>query len=139
MGSPAFQPLWTRVAQAISQGRLQAPEEVRREIEAGQDELVDWIGHHGQLFVPTTPQLVEMTANLVHKHRELAGLGKTRVHADPWVVALAIIRTDLIQKGVVVADESPRRPTAMPSVCQAEGIDCLTHVLWFEREGWAFG
>src|ERR1700730_11489968 len=138
MDALPFRPLWSRVADLIAAGQLVAPEEVRREIEAGQDELVGWIGQNPELFVPTTPQLVEMTMSLVRKYRDLAGLEKAKLHADPWVIALALTRSDLLREGVVVADESPRRPTSIPSVCQAEGIECLMHVEWFGREGWTF-
>lgn len=122
----------------IDRGQLVAPEEVRREIEAGQDELVVWIHRNPQLFVPTTPQLVDTTVALVRKHRELAGLEKTKLHADPWVVALAILHTDLINQGIVIADESPRRSSGIPAVCQAEDVACLTHIQWFDQEGWGF-
>jgi hypothetical protein len=134
-----FRPLWSRVEDLVTAGRLVAPEEVRREIEAGQDELVDWARQHPELFVATTPELVEMTTTLVRRYPELAGLDKTRLHADPWVIALAMVKSDLFSQGVVVADESSRRPTAIPSVCQAESIECLTHVNWFGRQGWRFG
>jgi Domain of unknown function (DUF4411) len=139
MDALPFRPLWTRVEELATAGRLIAPEEVRREIEAGQDELVEWVHQHPDLFVPPSPELVEMTTTLVRKYPELAGLEKTRLHADPWVIALAFVKSDLLQLGVVVADESSRRPTAIPSVCQSESVECFTHVEWFGREGWQFG
>ncbi len=106
---------------------------------AGQDELVEWVHQHPELFVPPSPELVEITANLVRKYPELAGFEKTKMHADPWVIALAFVESDLLQQGVVVADESSRRPTAIPSVCRTESVECVTHVEWFGREGWQFG
>jgi len=139
MDALPFRPLWNRVEDLARARRLIAPEEVRREIEAGQDELVEWVHQQPELFVPSSPELVEMTATLVRKYPELAGLEKTRLHADPWVIALAFVKSDLLQQGVVVADESSRRPTAIPSVCRAENVECLTHVEWFGREGWQFG
>jgi hypothetical protein len=139
MDALPFRPLWSRVVELVASERLVAPEEVQREIEAGQDELVGWIGQHPQLFAPTTPQLVEITTTLVRKYPDLAGVEKTRLHADPWVIALAFVESDLLRQGVVVADENARRPTAIPSVCRAETVECLTHVEWFGREGWSFG
>lgn len=139
MDSAPFRGLWDQVNELVAGGRLIAPDEVYKEVEIGADEIAGWAAHRKEMFVATDDALFRKTLSLIQRHSKLADLGKTRYHADPWVVALAMQHSEtLLSRGVVVSDERQASAGSIPSVCTVEGIECLSHIEWFERMGWGF-
>jgi len=138
LGARPFARLWRNIEALIDADLLIAPDEVLAEIEQGTDDLVDWAHQHRRMFQTPGPYVVDEVTRLVTVHGEsFAGVSRDGPHADPWVVALAIHETTLTQTGIVVCDER-RSPGRIPSICEAEGIPCVDHTQWFDREGWGF-
>jgi hypothetical protein len=129
-----FVALWQRLDAGIKDGSLRSPEEVRHELERGEDNLAQELRKRGDVFVLL--DAAQMTAvREVQAQTPLAVDEGERNRADAFVVALA--RT---VNGTVVTGERPRRaataPHKIPDACQHFGVPCLG---WFEflREvGW---
>jgi len=138
IGARPYALLWKNIDSLIEDDRLVAPDEVLSEIERGRDDLVRWARQHRSMFLSPTPDVVEEVTRLAGIHGHLfAGVGRGGLHADPWVVGLAVCKSTLIQTAIVVCDEK-RVAGRVPSICDAEGIPCVDHTQWFDREGWGF-
>lgn len=76
---------------------------------------------------------------IVKRFPDLVEVNAAQGNADPFVVALALEESTLIEKMIIVTDEKfvPGR-TRIPHVCQAFGLRYLTVHQLFVFEGWPF-
>jgi hypothetical protein len=128
--------LWKALEGLVSLGRLVAPDEVRREVHAKDDELSEWAKDNGEMFRPHDEELVRQVQGLLKEFRELASLGFKRYQADPWVIALAMSMNDMFREGVGVTLERRGGLHKIPDVCDRVGLRCLDIFGLFEEEGW---
>lgn len=120
---PAFRPVWSKLQTMIDDGELISPDEVLRELEEGDNGLVDWLKQRPHCFRPLDDALQIATAAIVAQFPKLSDYEAPRGGADAFVVALAQITS-----GVVVANENPRKPGGkikIPDACQSLGIRCI--------------
>jgi hypothetical protein len=130
-----FPSVWDSINRLAGEGRLIAPQEVRKEVLRGDDELVAWTRAHPQVFQPLDEQQQGAVAEVLRDFPYLAGATGERPQADAFVIALAKIRISSLfsqRCAVIAADKAVR------SVCRALGIECLRLLDLFERENWTF-
>jgi hypothetical protein len=133
-----FPGVWEKVEELISSGRLVAAEEVRREIERGDDELVRWAKQHRGLFRKPDEAQILAAQQALADFPNLVDPSKEGPDADPFVVALAKAGNEmpLLPKPYTVVSQERRR--AIPQACSRYGIECITLIEMFRREGWSF-
>ena len=89
----ALGPLWDLVETLADQGRLIAPNEVFRELSQVDDEMTAWAKARSAIFVPIdTPQATALKEIQV-EFPGVSAAGKPGPHADPWCLALSLVRT----------------------------------------------
>lgn len=121
---------------ALGDSKLIAiPESVFEELNAGSDELPDWLKRNKQsLFLPTLSALPSLQTVLLQYGDPVPENLLEQIGADPFVIAHA-----LTCGGIVVSDELPKAATSpykkkIPTICAGINIECWS----FPRFLWEF-
>lgn len=130
-----FPGLWERFDHLAKVGAIRAPDEVLRELAKKQDELHDWAKARPEIFLELDDAIQQATREILAVHPLLAKEFAQRSHADPFVIAVGVVR------GIpVVTQEGPgseKRPT-IPYVCREVGVRSIGIVEFIREQGWAF-
>lgn len=139
--------VWEFLDDLSREGRLAAPKQVLAELEEGQDdEIRRWAKSHSSVFRQLTPEQWQVGKSIANdpKLKGFIDPEKEVPDADPFVIALAVEEQKqhrlILEKWIVVADESFARPgkrPKIPDVCKDPryNIECISTRDWFEREG----
>ena len=113
---------WEILADLAQKGVLFSTDEVKREIEKNDDNLLKWI--KDKKFFKSPNEDVQMRMReILKKYPNLTEHLKERSIADPWVIAHA-----QFENAVVVTLEQKARESGqvkIPDVCVGEGIECI--------------
>jgi hypothetical protein len=117
-------------------GEIVSSDEVRREIEAKDDLLLDWCTPRVAMFLPLTASIQTTASDLLAALPRLVDARTGKSMGDPFVVATAFhTRT------TVVTQERPTgsvlRPK-IPEACAHLGIPWLSLLDIIRAEGWVF-
>lgn len=137
MGLERLQPIdvypsvWNKIAELLESGLIISSQEVYEEIQAGDDYLSKWAKERRNIFLPTDEEIQTTVRNILLKYRGLVEGGKKMNNADPFVIAIALL------KGcTVVSNEAKTKNPDTPKitdVCEYLGINCINFVT-FSRE-----
>ncbi len=129
-----FPSFWDRLDELIRDGTALAPQEVLEEISRQQDELLQWVKSRQQMFIEVDDAQQARTTEIVDAFSGWVVSGRTRNLADPFVVALAIVR------GLtVVTEEKPRKNKPnIPNVCDHFSVECIDVVGLIRAQSWQF-
>jgi hypothetical protein len=113
---------WSALTRLLGEHRLVASEEVRREIEQVEDDLLHWVKTHITYWYPLTDAVQGMVTNVMASHPKLVDARKGRSRADPFVIGTAVAAGATI----VTTEEygTPKKPK-VPMVCDAYEIPCV--------------
>jgi hypothetical protein len=131
-----FPALWDHMDALATAGRLLIPEEVLDELKAQDDDLLAWVKTRAlNVVVPTSRAIMLEARDLLQDYPALTKAGTGRGRADPFVIALAALRS----VPVVTQEQggSASKPR-IPYVCQRRGIDCMGALDVIRSEGWRF-
>ncbi len=130
-----FKSFWSALDGLISEGRLIASEEVKREVSRKEDGLKAWSEERPQMFIDIDIDQQQAVRRIVNEYPYMTKDFTSRNRADVWVIALAQCR-----QAAVVTEEalgSPTRPK-IPFVCEGVGVPHRTLMELIEAEGWEF-
>lgn len=85
--------LWDLLEQLATEGRLIAPHEVRRELDQVDDEMKGWAKTQSGIFVPIDAEQGQALKEVQTLFPGISAPAKLGPHADPWCVALCLVRT----------------------------------------------
>jgi hypothetical protein len=132
----SFPALVDRVEQVIVEGRLVISEEVWIEIEAKDAAAKAWCQPRlDNLVVRTDLEIVKQVQEVLRSHPRLVGALRNRSGADPFVIAVAQIRSAIVVTGE--AKGTPTRPR-IPYVCDELAVPCMSFLEVIKSEGWSF-
>jgi len=140
-----YEGVWNRIEDHAQRGLIVSHEEVMRELAGKDDDLTAWTKRNRKMFKRLTPSQAAKVIEIQKAHPTLVDSEKETPDADPFLIALAlegdtqrtIIPTE--RKRIVVTEEKAKRGKVnIPSVCQAYGIECISILEMFRREGWKF-
>lgn len=132
-----FKSLWNEIEKLIEEEKLISPNEVLKEINAGNDALVPWAKKYKRMFLQIDKEQEDALKKILAKFPDFADELKSKpVFADPWVVALAMAQgvTVVMMEHRAQAGQRPK----IPDVCEAFRIKCITLLEWFEEQTWEF-
>ena len=115
-------------------GEIFVIEEVVRELERKDDEVLKWVKEHHSMVVPVDTTVLSHLATLMAKHGSLVDPRRNKSVCDPWVIALAMARG----LTVVTAEKTSgnlKKPK-IPDVCKDLHVPCLEVVEFFRMQGW---
>lgn len=133
-----FPPVWDRFDALIASGTARASDEVLRESKKKEgDEIYSWCAKRPAMFLPLDARIQTAVAEILSKHPRLVESGGRRSAADPFVIAVAYVHDCAVVTGENASGtiSKPR----IPDVCAALGIEVLSFLGVFRREGWTFG
>lgn len=138
-----FPTLWTELDTLTTGGRLIAPHEVLREIEAGDDEITGWAKAHRSMFADLDDETGRCIEELIEKFERLRDTVRQGPRlADPIVVALCLARSRANAENdyLVVTQENRKGPgsLAIPNLCEPFGLKPIKVMELFRREGFRF-
>ncbi|HEY3356890.1 MAG TPA: DUF4411 family protein [Polyangia bacterium] len=131
-----FPTLWEHLGRLASEGRLVSPVEVRRELEAGDDDLAKWAHLHPELFRDLTEDVQRAATTVMAMCPNLIDVAKLKDGADPFVVAVAIV-----EGAVVVTNETPTgnaKRDKIPDACRKLNLEYVDWLRFMEAEGYRF-
>lgn len=130
-----FTGLWQNLSDLVADGRLIAPEEVWLEISQGTDALTDWARRQTGLFVPPDQPQIALVAQIATDYSLAIQPTIAERRADPWVVALAQIRSC----AVVSEEGGTSHPIPkIPQMCSRYAVPHRKIVQVMQAEGWTF-
>lgn len=124
---------WNQLVSLVDQGRLVVIDEVLRELEKKDDEVLAWVKARRGMIVPLEGAVQRRAIKIINDYPSLVSGGVMRGAADPFVIALAE------ERGLTVVTSENFKPTKpkIPDVCKAIGRPCINLVELFRREGWS--
>lgn len=84
--------LWDLMETLADDGRLIAPHEVLREVSKVEDDLKAWAKKRSGIFVPIDNEQGEALKEIQKPFPTINDAAKEGPHADPWCVALSLVR-----------------------------------------------
>jgi hypothetical protein len=113
---------WAALIRLLTEHRLVVSEEVRREIEQVDDQLLRWVKANIMYWYPITDEVQRVVSEVMASHPKLVDARKGRSRADPFVIGTAAAA----QATLVTTEEfgTPKKPK-VPFVCHAYGIPCV--------------
>jgi hypothetical protein len=130
-----FPRLWATLEEMADRDEVVCPEEVLRELEAKEDDLHAWATVRPNMFIPLDTNQMAATREILAAFPRLVGELSERNRADPFVIALAQVRSL-----TVVTEErggSVNRPR-IPLVCQHFGVPCIGTLDFIRTTGLSF-
>lgn len=89
----SLRPLWDLLEQLADDDRLIAPHEVFRELDRVEDEMKAWAKTRSSIFVPIDAEQGNALKEIQTEFPGLSAAAKQGPHADPWCLALSLVRT----------------------------------------------
>ncbi len=130
-----FTGLWKNLERMVSEGDLIAPDEVLKELEQKDDELLVWAKGNKKMFIDLTAEQQQLVKGILKKYPSLVDPSKSIPDADPFVVALGkknytVVTSERLRK--------PGGPMKIPDACAGEKIKCISLHEMFREERWEF-
>ena len=113
---------WEILADLAQKGVLFSTDEVKREIEQIDDDLLKWLKDK-KFFKSPNEDIQRRMREILRKYPQLTDHLKRRSIADPWVIAHAQFEN----AGVVTLEQKAQKSgqVKIPDVCAKEGIECI--------------
>lgn len=89
----SLRPLWDLLEQLADEHRLIAPHEVIRELDRVEDEMKAWAKVRSGIFVPIDAAQGDALKEIQAEFPGVSASAKPGPHADPWCLALSLVRT----------------------------------------------
>jgi hypothetical protein len=116
----ALGPLWELLDSLTQEQRLFAPREVLREVAKQEDVGHAWARAHRGIFVDADEEQGALVGRLQTDHPDL-NVPTKPLHADPWCLALALLRTRADDACYVINEERDAKPK-LPWLCARVGV-----------------
>ena len=121
-----YESLWEIIDKLVKEAIIISSEEVLDEIKIGYDLLVEWAKKNKYAFIQSDKKIQETVKHILKNNEKLVLGSKKTNGADPFVVALAIIKSCK-----VVTEETKNgeaNPPKIPNVCDSYGVKYLSFV-----------
>ncbi|MBU2714215.1 DUF4411 family protein [Zooshikella harenae] len=128
-----FPTAWTKLTELSEAGIVISAEDVLEELSAFDDEILEWAQGQSEFFYPLNSSVQKAAIDILRQHPGLLDLKKNKSSGDPFIIATALCNDCLIVTEEKLSN-SPIRPK-IPNVGRAVGVECITIVEVFRREG----
>jgi Domain of unknown function (DUF4411) len=132
-----FPNVWEQLEKLVEVGRLLSSDEVLREFEKKEQDVVyAWAVKHQEMFVAPVESIQREVTKIMGEFPKLVDERTGKSFADPWVVATALHAGEC----AVVTEETqsgPDRPK-IPTVCAVRQLQCMRLIEMIRKEAWVF-
>jgi len=136
-----FENVWSKLTNLTQANRMISSNEVFKEIEKKDDELLSWCKTNPRMFVDNNGEHLKIVGEIMSKYPQLVKYDTLHPVADPFVIAVAkVLKDQSIDSSipVVVAHESRKSHVKIPAICTEYDIENMRLLEMFEAEGWKF-
>ncbi len=132
-----FPTLWSNLDNLIDTGKMCAPDEVLKELEKKDDEVLKWAKRNNKMFSSLEEDIQKIASEILIQFPNLIDENSTSPSfADPFIIALAKY------KGITVVTEekfttSPTR-VKIPNVCAHFSVPCINLLDMVKELRWRF-
>lgn len=128
-----FLPAWEMLSKLADEKLVLSVEDVLEELTMFDDEVLQWAKEKEHIFLLLSENIQARAVQVLTSHPGLLDLKKSKSSADPFVIAAAIEHSCT----VVTEEKASNSPIRhkIPDVCKAYGVDCITILDMFRREG----
>jgi len=129
-----FQGQWQKTDESIASQKIVTCSEVEAEI--GDKEVLDSFIRLSPIILPIDYDIQDNVRRIVTENPkmiEFAGNGKGSSSGDAFLIATAM-KYNLI----VITQENKDTPRKIPQICKRYGIEAISIIELWEREGWKF-
>ena len=132
-----FPTLWDKIDELIDASTIFSCDEVYRELEKQDDDLLEWAKQRRkELFEKPTELTIAEVATIMRSHPTFAAAGGSTNAADPWLIAHAKIANAVVVTDEHYADnQRPTKSPKIPNVCEELGMKWMKPVDFFEAVG----
>lgn len=126
-----FSPIWDKLLSLMIDGIILSVSEVGDEIDARDEELMEWIKGCQYFFYPLDEEIQQEVRNILLKYPCIIDIREKKSGADPFVIALA-----KLTNCTVVSEEKKLNsplPKKIPDVCSALSLTCIKLSKLFEE------
>lgn len=137
MAPDIFETLWQKDLEKIIREKLLiAPQEVLRELQRRDDDLLAWAKSHRDMFVDLNKdkEQVRYVKRILSRYSTLIDSKKTTPDADPFVIGLAISRGWT----VITSEKYRKGKINVPYVCREENVECIDILGFLRNMGWKY-
>ena len=131
-----FLRLWENIDGLIAEGNLIATEEVLVELKKKEDDVFSWAKERNQIFYPITEDIQNEVTEILKIFPTLVDSRKDRSQADPFVIALAIVRDCTVVTGE--RNTGTTHKPRIPIVCDHFGVRNINIVALIREQDWRF-
>jgi hypothetical protein len=131
-----FPPLWTKLEDLIGAKRVIAPDEVLRELSKKEDDLYRWAKKNDAFFLPLDATIQRATQEILEAFPRLVDSERDRSIADPFVIAVARVRSCCLVTGEK-SSGNPKRPK-IPNVCEHFNVRYINMLQFMREQKWQF-
>lgn len=128
-----FLPIWDKIENMIKDEELISHIEVHREIEKGDDKLVEWCNQNKNMFLDVDDEQIK-NFHKVKKKYDLSywnkEINKIGAWSDPWIIALSISHGTKI-----ITNENKTKPNKIPTIAKEFRIFSLNLLEFFSEIG----
>lgn len=110
-----FPAVWNHLDQLCQANRVFVPDDVAKEVAAGDDGVSKWLKDRKKIIVKQNEKVILQMKEIINSYPRLAAEGSRRSAADPWVIAFAMIK-----HAILVTEEQPSgniKKPKIPDVC----------------------
>lgn len=130
-----FVSLWDQLRSSIAAGHIWSSDEVLHELQKGDDDLADTLKAMDGLFLTLDEEVQAAVSVVLSSCSDLADPEGERNRADPFVIAVGMVRTAIIVTGERPR-KTPERRRKIPDVCDALHLPWLDWFAFLKDIGW---
>ena len=128
-----FPSVWGKLDELADTGKIASIENVFKELEVQDNEVLAWAKSHKGVFLPLDEAIQNQTKVILKSHTGLVDVRRRRSGADPFVIAASIVHSCIVVTEEK-ANSSATKPK-IPDVCNAYQVGCIGVLEMFRREG----
>lgn len=134
-----FPSVWSNFEDLVGHDRIISPRAVLEEVSRQDDQVHEWCKRNRNVFKRDTGEITKRVMEIIHKFPKLLHHNRPRREADPYIIALASLRTGNLtgDKPIIVTPEKNEK-NKIPHVAKEYGLESIKLVDVFGKEGWQF-
>jgi hypothetical protein len=130
-----FPTLWQNFNELCKNGHIVAPREVLREINKGNDELVEWAGEFEHMFLEPTDKEVDILREVMKYYPPKV---IEKYGTNPWADPLIVSAAKHFRLPIIQHETTDPNQHKIPTIAAKFDVKCIRLVNLFDEQSWKF-
>ena len=129
-----FPGVWNFVEDLARDGIIASSEEIYRELQNVDDEILVWANSHKTIFLPLDEPIQRKVTEILSASRSLVDFRRRKSSGDPFLIATAIHHScSIVTEEKPAGSGSPKQK--IPDICKLYRISCVDLLGMLRKEG----